>query len=59
MEMIMLARFTKVLVGALVLGAASLAFVADASARSMQAGWQVAIASYMHERHDPTDTNGN
>ena len=55
----MLARFTKVLVGALVLGAASLGFVADASARQMQSGWQVSYAGYMHERHDPTDTNGN
>ena len=55
----MLARFTKVLVGALILGAASLGFVADASARQMQSGWQVSYQSYMHERHDPTDTNGN
>jgi len=56
----MLARSTKVLVGALVLGAASLAFVADASARQMQSGWQVGHASYyLRERHDPTDTNGN
>jgi hypothetical protein len=59
MEMIMFAKSTKVLVGALVLGAASLACVADASARQMQSGWQVSYASYMHERHDPTDTNGN
>jgi hypothetical protein len=59
MEMIMLAKSTKVLVGALVLGAASLGFVADASARQMQSGWQVSYQGYMHERHDPTDTNGN
>jgi len=37
----------------------SLGFVADASARQMQSGWHVSYQSYMHERHDPTDTNGN
>ena len=55
----MFAKSTKALVGALVLAAASLGFVADASARQMQSGWHVSYQSYMHERHDPTDTNGN
>jgi len=54
----MSARSTKVLVAALVLGATSLALVADASARPGQAGWQ-GDESYMRERSDPTNTNGN
>ena len=57
----MSAKSTKVLVAALVLAATSLAFVADASARPNQAGWQGYQGSdaYMRERSDPTNTNGN
>jgi hypothetical protein len=39
-EMTMFTKSTKVFVAALVLGATSLAFVADASARPGQGGWQ-------------------
>jgi hypothetical protein len=62
--MTMSARSTKVLVAALVLGATSLAFVADASARPGQGGYQGGgyqggTEYYMRERSDPTNTNGN
>ena len=53
----MLAKSTKVLVAALVLAGMSLAFVADASARPTQGGWQGG-ESYMQDRHDATNTNG-
>ena len=53
------AKFTKVLVAALVLAAASLTFVANASAGHGKAGWhQDRGESYTRERHDPTNTNG-
>jgi hypothetical protein len=59
----MFAKSTKVLVAALVLAATSLTFVANASARPVpggwQGGWQGGSESYMRERHDPTNTNGN
>jgi hypothetical protein len=55
----MFAKSKKVLIAALVLAGTSLAFVADASARPSQGGWQVGGESYMQERHDPTNTNGN
>jgi hypothetical protein len=62
----MFAKSTKVLVAALVLAATSLTFVADASARPGQGGWQggwqgggPGSESYMRERSDPTNTNGN
>ena len=55
----MFAKSTKVLIAALVLASTSLAFVADASARPGRSGWQVRDESYMRERHDPTNTNGN
>jgi hypothetical protein len=54
----MFAKSTKVLVAALVLAATSLTFVANASARPGQGGWQ-GNDSYMRERSDPTNTNGN
>jgi hypothetical protein len=61
--MTMFAKSTKVLVAALVLAATSLTFVANASARPNQGGWAqggfVRDESYMRERHDPTNTNGN
>jgi hypothetical protein len=59
--MTMFARSTKVLVAALVLAATSLTLVAEASARPAQSsGWsQSRDESYMRERHDPTNTNGN
>jgi hypothetical protein len=59
--MTMFAKSTKVLVAALVLAATSLTFVANASARpSGQSGWyQGGNETYMRERHDPTNTNGN
>ena len=53
---------TKILVAALVLAAASLAVVADASARptrgGWQAGWPACCDTTPRERHDPTNTNG-
>ena len=56
----MFAKSTKVLVAALVLAATSLTFVANASARPSESGWnQGATESYMRDRHDPTNTNGN
>ena len=60
----MFAKSTKVLVAALVLAATSLTFVANASARPnqggwAQGGWAPANESYMRERSDPTNTNGN
>ena len=57
----MLAKSTKVFVAALALAATSLTFVADASAAPRQSGWwQGGIdESYMRERSDPTNTNGN
>jgi len=56
----MFAKSTKVLIAALVLAGTSLAFVADAPARPRQGGWsQGGGESYMQERHDPTNTNGN
>jgi hypothetical protein len=58
----MFAKPTKILVAALVLAATSLAFVANASARpgqSSQSGWsQGGTETYMHDRHDSTNTNG-
>jgi hypothetical protein len=60
--MTMFAKSTKVLVAALVLAATSLTFVANASARPGQGGWQGGWQgndSYMRERSDPTNTNGN
>jgi hypothetical protein len=57
MEMTMFAKSTKVLVATLVLAATSLSFVANASARPNQGGWQGG-ESFMQERHDPTNTNG-
>jgi hypothetical protein len=59
--MTMFAKSTKVLVAALVLAATSLTFLANASARPNQGGWQrgwQGSESYMQERHDPTNTNG-
>jgi hypothetical protein len=56
--MIMFAKFAKVLIAALVLAGTSLAFVADASARPTQGGWQGGGESYMQDRHDATNTNG-
>jgi hypothetical protein len=56
--MIMFAKSMKVLVATLVLAGTSLAFVANASARPTQGGWQGGGESYMRERHDPTNTNG-
>ena len=58
----MFAKSTKVLVAALVLAATSLTFAANASARPGQGGWQGGWQgndSYMRERSDPTNTNGN
>ena len=61
----MSATSTKVLVAALVLAATSLTFVANASAAPRQSGWgqsgsyQGGDETYMRERHDPTNTNGN
>ena len=59
----MFTKSTKVLVAALVLAATSFTFVADASARPNQGGWQGGWAqgndSYMRDRSDPTNTNGN
>jgi hypothetical protein len=57
--MTMFAKSTKVLVAALVLAATSLTFVANASAAPRQPGWWQSDDSYMRERHDPTNTNGN
>jgi len=55
----MFAKSTKVLVAALVLAAASLTFVANASAAPGQPAWsQGGGESWMRERHDPTNTNG-
>jgi hypothetical protein len=57
----MFAKSTKALVAALVLAATSLTLAADASARPTQSGWYQGGGneSYMRERHDPTNTNGN
>jgi len=55
----MFAKSTKVLVAALVLAATSLTFVANASAAPRQSGWWQADESYMRDRSDPTNTNGN
>jgi hypothetical protein len=55
----MFAKTTKVLVAALVLAGTSLAFVANASAAPRQSGWSQSDDSYMRERVDPTNTNGN
>ena len=56
-------KSTKVLVAALVLAGASLAVVADASARPSQGGWQsswpACCDTTPRERHDPTNTNGS
>jgi hypothetical protein len=58
--MTMFAKSTKVLVATLVLAATSLTFVANASARPSESGWyQGGNETYMRERHDPTNTNGN
>jgi hypothetical protein len=60
--MTMFTKSTKVLVATLVLAATSLTFVANASARPNQAGWQGyqgGTESYMRDRSDPTNTNGN
>jgi hypothetical protein len=54
----MFAKSTKVLVAALVLAGASLAFVANASARPTQGGWSQGGESYLQDRHDATNTNG-
>jgi len=55
----MFAKSTKVLVATLVLAAASLTFVAHASAGPGQSGWsQGGGESFMRDRHDPTNTNG-
>jgi hypothetical protein len=55
----MFAKPTKVLIAALVLAAASLTFVANASAGPGQSGWyQGGGETYMRERHDATNTNG-
>ena len=53
----MFANSTKVVAAALVLAATSLGFLANASARPNQGGWQGG-ESFMQERHDPTNTNG-
>jgi len=57
----MFAKPTKVLVAALVLAATALTFVADVSAAPRQPGWWQGGGdeSYMRERSDPTNTNGN
>ena len=58
----MFAKSTKVLVAALVLAGTALTFVTDASARPGQGGWQggwQGDESYMRERSEPTNTNGN
>lgn len=58
----MLAKPTKILVAALVLAGTSLAFVAGASARPAQGGWQAGgwqVDTTPPERHDPTNTNGS
>jgi hypothetical protein len=56
----MFAKSTKVLVATLVLAATSLTFVANASARPSESGvYQGGNETYMRERHDPTNTNGN
>ena len=58
----MFAKPTKILVAALALAAASLTFVANASARpgqSSQSGWsQGGGETWMRDRHDSTNTNG-
>jgi hypothetical protein len=59
----MLRKIVIAAAAALVLAATSLTFVANASARPNQGGWAqggfVRDESYMRERHDPTNTNGN
>jgi hypothetical protein len=55
----MFAKFTKVLIAALVLAGTSLTFVANASARPNYGAWQVGGESYQQDRHDPTNTNGS
>ena len=55
----MFAKSAKVLVATLVLAAASLTFVANASAGPGQSGWsQAGSETYMRDRHDSTNTNG-
>ena len=55
----MFAKSTKVLVAALVLAATSLTFLANASAGPRDSGWnQGGTETYMHDRHDSTNTNG-
>ena len=55
----MFAKFTKVIVAALVLAATSLTFVANASAGPRDSGWsQSGTEAYMRDRHNSTDTNG-
>ncbi len=54
----MFTKSAKVLIAALVLAGTSLAFVANASARPNQGGWQAGGESFQQERHDPTNTNG-
>jgi ABC-type sugar transport system substrate-binding protein len=55
----MFAKSTKTLLAALVLAAASFAFVANASAVPSKSGWSPrSDDSYMQDHHDPTNTNG-
>jgi hypothetical protein len=50
--------FAKTLALALVLAGASLSFIGNLSAAPVRGGWQ-ATPSYMMERSDPSNTNGN
>jgi hypothetical protein len=50
--------FAKTLALALVLAGASLSFIGNLSAAPARGGWQP-MPSYMSERSDPTNTNGN
>jgi hypothetical protein len=50
--------FAKTLALALVLAGASLSFIGNLSAAPVRGGWQP-MPSYMSERSDPTNTNGN
>jgi len=54
----MFTKITKALVAALVLAGVSTTLVANASARPHDRGWYPSQGSYMHERSDPTNTNG-
>jgi hypothetical protein len=54
----MFAKTTKAIVGALVLTSVSFALTASAYSVPRQAPSQTG-ESYMKERHNPTDTNGN